>query len=56
MLRARLAVAALGLPLLALLVASPEPVFAALVTIALGAAAFELIAAVAPERVTTDPC
>ena len=49
MLRARLAVAAVGLPLLALLVASPEPVFAALVTIALGAAAFELIVAVAPD-------
>ena len=49
MLRARLAVAAVGLPLLALLVASPEPVFAALVTILLGAAAYELIVAVAPD-------
>ena len=49
MLRARLAVAAVGLPLLALLVASPEPVFAALVTILLGAAAYELIVAVVPD-------
>jgi len=47
-LRARLAVAAVGLPLLALLVASPEPLFAAVVAILLGAAAFELILAVAP--------
>ena len=49
MLRTRLAVAAVGLPLLALLVASPEPVFAALVTILLGAAAYELIVSVAPD-------
>ncbi len=55
MLRARLAVAAVGLPLLALLVASPEPVFAGLVTIVLGAAAFELILAVAPNAARPIP-
>jgi phosphatidate cytidylyltransferase len=55
MLRARLAVAAVGLPLLALLVASPEPVFAALVTILLGAAAYELIVAVAPDAPRSIP-
>ena len=47
-LRARLAVAAAGLPLLAALVASPEPVFAAAVTLALAAAAVELLHAAAP--------
>lgn len=45
MLRARLAVAAAGLPLLALLVASPAPVFAAAVVLLLAAAAFELVRA-----------
>jgi phosphatidate cytidylyltransferase len=47
-LRARLAVAAVGLPVLALLVASPEAVFAAAVTITIGAAAYELVYAAAP--------
>ncbi len=42
MLRQRLLVAAVGLPLLALLLAAPEPVFAAGVTLILAAAAFEM--------------
>lgn len=45
MLRARLAVAAVGLPLLALLVAAPATVFSAAVTVALAAAAYELVRA-----------
>ena len=49
MLRARLAVAAIGLPLLALLVAAPATVFAAAVTILLAAATYELVRAATPE-------
>ena len=42
MLRQRLAVAAVGLPLLALLLAAPEPAFAAVIELILAVAAFEL--------------
>ena len=49
MLRARLAVAAIGLPLLALLVVAPATVFAAAVTILLAAATYELVRAATPE-------
>lgn len=49
MLRQRLLVAAVGLPLLALLLAAPEPVFAAAVTLILAAAAFEMARAASPE-------
>lgn len=42
MLRQRLLVAAVGLPLFALLIAAPEPIFAAAVTLILAAAAFEM--------------
>ncbi|MXW23718.1 MAG: phosphatidate cytidylyltransferase [Chloroflexi bacterium] len=45
MLRARLAVAAIGLPLLGLLIAAPATVFAAAVTIVTAAAAYELVRA-----------
>ncbi len=48
MLRQRLAVAAVGLPLLALAVAGPEPVFGALVTLVLALAAFEFVRAALP--------
>jgi phosphatidate cytidylyltransferase len=48
-LRQRLLVAALGLPLLALLLAAPERVFAAAVTLVLAAAAFEMARAASPE-------
>lgn len=48
MLRQRLLVAAVGLPLLALLLAAPEPVFAAAVTLILAAAAFEMAHAASP--------
>ncbi len=49
MLRQRLLVAAVGLPLLGLLLAAPEPVFAAAVTLLLAAAAFEMAHAASPE-------
>lgn len=49
MLRQRLLVAAVGLPLLGLLLATPEPVFAAAVTLILAAAAFEMARAASPE-------
>lgn len=49
MLRQRLLVAAVGLPLLALLLAAPERVFAAAVTLILAAAAFEMARAASPE-------
>ena len=49
MLKARLAVAAVGLPLLALLVLAPEPVFGAVVTLLLAAAALELMRAAVPQ-------
>ena len=45
MLRARLAVAAIGLPLLALLVVAPATVFAAAATVLLAAATYELVRA-----------
>ena len=48
MLRARLAVAAVGLPLLAALVAAGEAAFAAAVGLLLAAAAYELMRAAAP--------
>ncbi len=48
MLRQRLLVAAVGLPLLALLLAAPEPAFAAAVTLILAAAAFEMARAASP--------
>lgn len=50
MLTQRLAVAAVGLPALALLVWAPERWFSAVVTLVLAAAAFELARAVEPER------
>ena len=49
MLRQRLLVAAVGLPLLGLLLAAPEPAFAAAVTLILAAAAFEMARAASPE-------
>jgi len=49
LLRQRLLVAAVGLPLLGLLLAAPEPVFAAAVTLLLAAAAFEMARAASPE-------
>ena len=49
MLKARLPVAAVGLPLLAALVAAPEQAFSIAVTIVLAASAFELMRAAAPE-------
>ena len=49
MLRARLAVTAIGLPLLAGLMATPEAVFGAAVAAVLAAAAFELMRAAAPQ-------
>lgn len=49
MLRQRLLVAGVGLPLLALLLAAPEPAFAAAVTLILAAAAFEMVRAASPE-------
>ncbi|MDA0366153.1 MAG: phosphatidate cytidylyltransferase [Chloroflexi bacterium] len=48
MLRQRLAVAAVGLPLLGLLLAAPEPVFAAAIEFILAVAAFELVRAAVP--------
>ena len=48
MLRQRLLVAAVGLPLLGLLLAAPEPAFAAAVTLILAAAAFEMARAASP--------
>ncbi len=49
MLRQRLAVAAVGLPLLGLLLLAPEGVFSAAVELILAAAAFELFRAAAPD-------
>jgi phosphatidate cytidylyltransferase len=49
MLRQRLAVAAVGLPLLAALLLMPEGVFSAAVELILAAAAFELLRAAAPD-------
>ncbi|MBM4434562.1 MAG: phosphatidate cytidylyltransferase [Chloroflexi bacterium] len=49
MLRQRLAVAAVGLPLLALLLAAPEPIFSATVELILAVAAFEFLRAAAPD-------
>ena len=48
MLKTRLAFAAVGLPLLAALVAAPEQVFSVAVTIVIAAGAFELLRAVSP--------
>lgn len=53
MLRQRVLVAAVGLPLLALLLAAPEQVFAAAVTLILAAAAFEMARAASPEASPT---
>jgi len=55
MLRQRLLVAAVGLPLLGLLLAVPEPAFAAAVTLVLAAAAFEMARAVHPDASATYP-
>ena len=49
MLRARVIVAAVGLPLLAALIAAPPLVFAALVTLAIAAAAYEMVRAATPD-------
>ena len=49
MLRPRLIVAAAGLPLLALLLAAPEPVFALVVQALLAYAAFEMVRAARPD-------
>ena len=49
MLIQRLAVAAVGLPLLAGLIALPEPVFAVIVAVILGVATFEMIRALVPD-------
>ncbi|MEE8337731.1 MAG: phosphatidate cytidylyltransferase [Dehalococcoidia bacterium] len=49
MLKQRVAVAAVGLPLLAALVAGPEQLFSAAVTLVLAAAAYELVRATAPQ-------
>ena len=54
MLVQRLAVAAVGLPLLALLVAAPERVFGIGVALILGVAAFEFVRAAMPEAPTTS--
>lgn len=48
MLRQRLAVAAVGLPLLGLLLAAPEPIFAAAIELLLAVAAFEIARAAIP--------
>jgi phosphatidate cytidylyltransferase len=50
----RLAVAAVGLPLLALLVASPERVFGIGVAVMLGVAAFEFVRAALPQAPVTS--
>ncbi len=55
MLRVRLLVAAIGLPLLALLIALPEPVFAAAISLLLAAAAAELFVAAAGTRPAWQP-
>ncbi len=55
MLIQRLAVAAVGLPLLAGLLALPEPVFAVIVALLLGAAAFEMIRALVPDLPLSVP-
>ena len=55
MLRARLAVAAIGLPLLALVVVAPTTVFAGVVTIVLAAAAYELVRAATPDSPPAIP-
>ena len=55
MLRARLLVAAIGLPLLALAIALPEPVFAVAISLLLAAAAAELFIAAAGTRPLWQP-
>lgn len=55
MLGQRLLVAAVGLPLLGLLLAAPEPVFAAAVTLILAAAAFEMARAASPQSTAAYP-
>ncbi|MGE0228032.1 MAG: phosphatidate cytidylyltransferase [Dehalococcoidia bacterium] len=54
MLKQRLAVAAVGLPLLALLVASPERVFGLGVALILGAATYEVVHAAIPSTTRTS--
>ncbi|MDP6606567.1 MAG: phosphatidate cytidylyltransferase [Dehalococcoidia bacterium] len=49
MLKQRVAVAAVGLPLLAALVAGPEPLFSVAVALVLAAAAYEFVRATAPQ-------
>ena len=55
MLRTRLLVAAIGLPLLALLIVLPEPVFAVAITLLLAAAAAEMFIAAAGTRPVWQP-
>jgi phosphatidate cytidylyltransferase len=55
MLRQRLAVAAVGLPLLGLLLLAPEGVFAGVVELILAVAAFELFRAAVPETEPAAP-
>ncbi len=55
MLRMRLLVAAIGLPLLALVIALPEPVFAAAISLLLAAAAAEMFIAAAGTRPLWQP-
>ncbi|MGE3960887.1 MAG: phosphatidate cytidylyltransferase [Dehalococcoidia bacterium] len=55
MLIQRLAVAAVGLPLLGLLVWLPEQPFAIIVALILGAAAFEMVRALVPDRPLSVP-
>ena len=54
MLKQRLIVAAVGLPLLALLLIVPEPVFAAVVEAVLAVATFELVRSAQPEEKRSD--
>ena len=55
MLRTRLLVAAIGLPLLAIVIALPEPVFAAAISLLLAAAAAEMFIAAAGLRPAWQP-
>ena len=55
MLRTRLLVAAIGLPLLAIVIALPEPVFAAAISLLLAAAAAEMFIAAAGARPLWQP-
>ena len=52
MLSQRLIVAGIGLPLLALLIAAPEPIFSAVIEAVLAVATFELVRSAQPDRAT----